>query len=103
MLHLISGILIAATVMAAQPMNICRSDCDCIGRLSEVVITAQRFEGEDIAYSGMLLEIVVTAPRCEVSRPELILISILRCRLLLRTVYPELALRADFRSTGYLN
>ncbi|MGB3479358.1 MAG: hypothetical protein WBB67_09375 [bacterium] len=124
MLHLISGISIAATMMAAQPMNICRSDCDCIGRLPEVVITAQRFESEDIAYCGMLSEIVVTAPRYEgediaycgmmpevlvtasryeVSNLDLTLISILRHKLPLRIVYPELVLRANFRSTGYLN
>ena len=119
MLHLISGISIAVTMMAAQPMNICRSDYDCIGRLPEVVITAQRFEGEDIAYCGMLSEIVVTAPRgseigmldevvvtasrYEVSNLDLTLISILRHKLPLRIVYPELVLRANFRSTGYLN
>jgi|GEM_PF-2766780 len=34
-----------------------------IGMIPEMVVTAPRYEGEDIAYSGMMAEIVVTAPR----------------------------------------
>lgn len=133
MLTLIGVILIAANIISAQPN-------EEIGRLPEVVITAQRFEGEDIAYSGMLPEIVVTAPsgpevgmldeivitapryegediaysgmmpqmlvtasRYAPSNLDVTLISILRRILPLRPIYPELVLRANFRSTGYLN
>jgi cytoskeletal protein CcmA (bactofilin family) len=35
------------------------------GMMPEVIVTAQRYEGEDIAYSGMMPETVVTAPRFE--------------------------------------
>jgi cytoskeletal protein CcmA (bactofilin family) len=33
------------------------------GMMPEVIVTAQRFEGEDIAYSGMMPETIITAPR----------------------------------------
>lgn len=63
MLTFIGVILIAANIISAQPMVDYGLKNEEIGRLPEVVITAQRFEGEDIAYSGMLPEIVVTAAR----------------------------------------
>lgn len=63
MLTFIGVILIAANIISAQPMVDYGLKNEEIGRLPEVVITAQRFEGEDIAYSGMLPEIVITAPR----------------------------------------
>ena len=103
MLTFIGVILIAANIISAQPMVDYGLKNEEIGRLPEVVITAQRFEGEDIAYSGMLPEIVVTAPRYAPSNLDVTLISILKRKLPLRLVYPELVFRADFRSTGYLN
>ena len=63
MLALIGVILIAANIFCAQPMAEYESKNEEIGRLPEVVITAPRYEGEDIAYSGMLPEIVTTASR----------------------------------------
>ena len=62
MLSLISVILIAGSVVCAQPMADYVPEDQEIGSLPEVVITAPRYEGEDIAYSGMLPEIIVTAP-----------------------------------------
>lgn len=140
MLTFIGVILIAANIICAQPMVDYGLKNEEIGRLPEVVITAQRFEGEDIAYSGMLPEIVVTAargpevgmldevvitaPRYEgediaysgmmpqvlvtasryaPSNLDVTLISILKRNVPLISVYPELVLRANFRSTGYLN
>jgi len=63
MLSLISAILLAANVFCVQPMADYVSENQEIGNLPEIVITAPRYEGEDIAYSGMLPEILVTAPR----------------------------------------
>ncbi len=63
MLSLIGGILIAANIFCAKPVVDYGSKNEDVGRLPEVVITAPRYEGEDIAYGGMLPEIVVTAPR----------------------------------------
>lgn len=62
MLSLISAILIAGSIFSAQPMADYVSENQEIGVLPEIVITAPRYEGEDIAYSGMLPEIVITAP-----------------------------------------
>ncbi|MGB3341187.1 MAG: hypothetical protein WBB37_06870 [bacterium] len=63
MLSLIGAILIAGNIIIAQPMADYGSKNEEIGRLPEIVITATRYEGEDMAYSGMLPEIVITAPR----------------------------------------
>lgn len=119
MLRLIGVILIVASVMKAQPADICGSESNHIGRLPEVVIIAQRYEDEDIAYCGMLPEIVVTAARgpeigmlpevlitatrYEVYNPGLALMRMLRRRLSLRTVDLVLIERINSRSAGYLN
>ena len=58
MLSLIGVILMAAQMSGAQALNINDS-----GVMDEVVVTAPRYEGEDIAYSGMMPEVVATAPR----------------------------------------
>ena len=63
MLSLLGLVLIAGNILCAQPIADCVAGNEEIGSLPEVVITAPRYEGEDIAYSGMLPEIVVTAPR----------------------------------------
>lgn len=62
MLSLIGVILIAGSMFCAQPKADYVPENQEIGNLPEVVITAPRNEGEDIAYRGMLPEIVITAP-----------------------------------------
>jgi hypothetical protein len=63
MLSLIGMILMTVTVSGAQSMHIDNPDSNYIGMMPEVVITAPRYEGEDIAYCGMMPEVIVTAPR----------------------------------------
>jgi hypothetical protein len=63
MLSLISVILISGSIISAQPITDYVSENQEIGSLPEIVITAPRYEGEDIAYSGMLPEIIISAPR----------------------------------------
>jgi sporulation protein YlmC with PRC-barrel domain len=63
MLSIIGLVLIAGNIISAQPLADYGSKNEEIGRLPEIVVTATRYEGEDIAYSGMLPEIVITAPR----------------------------------------
>ena len=58
MLSLMGVILVVAQMSGAQALNINDS-----GMMDEMLVTAPRYEGEDIAYSGMMPEMVVTAPR----------------------------------------
>ncbi len=58
MLSLTGVILMVAQMSGAQVLNINNS-----GVMDEVIVTAPRYESEDIAYSGMMPEVVVTAPR----------------------------------------
>jgi len=58
MLSLTGVILMVAQMSGAQALNINNS-----GVMDEVIVTAPRYEAEDIAYSGMMPEVVVTASR----------------------------------------
>ena len=52
-----------AFLLAINMMSGARDDNEHSGLMPEIVATAPRYEGEDNAYSGMMPEIVVTAPR----------------------------------------
>lgn len=58
MLATISAILMTFSLVGEKPVNM-----EEAGMMPEVVVSAPRYEGEDIAYSGMMPEIVVSAPR----------------------------------------
>ncbi len=56
-------VLLGVIFMITQMSGVYALDIDNKGMMDEVVITAPRFEGEDIAYSGMMPEVVAKAPR----------------------------------------
>ena len=56
-------VLLGVIFMITQMSGVYALDIDNKGMMDEVVITAPRFEGEDIAYSGMMSEVVAKAPR----------------------------------------
>jgi len=77
MLVVLGVILLTMQIMDAQSM-----DLEDSGMMPEIVVTAPRYIGEDIAYSGMMPEIVVTAPRyteedmvCSGIMPEIVVIG----------------------------
>ena len=56
-------VLLGIISMLTQMSGVYALDIDNKGMMDEVVVTALRFEGEDIAYSGMMSEVVTEAPR----------------------------------------
>lgn len=58
-------VLLGLIFMITQMSSVYALDIDNKGMMDQVVVTAPRFEGEDIAYSGMMSEVVATAPRYE--------------------------------------
>lgn len=118
MLSLISVILIAGNILSGQPMDRNGSKNEYVGKLPEIVITGQagpevgmldevvitepRYVGEDIAYSGMLPEIVSTAKR-QYTRPVLTFIRMVEHKMPMRVTNLLFVTRLDARNTGYLN
>jgi len=58
-------VLLGVIFMITQMSGVYALYIDNKGMMDEVVVTAPRFEGEDIAYSGMMSEVIVTASRYE--------------------------------------
>jgi hypothetical protein len=58
MLAAIEAFVLAANIVAGTPV-----DSENSGLMTEIVVTAPRYEREDAAYSGMMEEVVVSAPR----------------------------------------
>ena len=56
-------VLLGLIFMITQMSSVYALDIDNKGMMDQVVVTAPRFEGEDIAYSGMMSEVVVNASR----------------------------------------